>query len=371
MRLSSRGDGLASRPVSSDRSGTLLLRGRPGRFSRQVRDLVVAMKPVAAPGNRFPELLTASLADKERIAIVPFAWDELGSSAYDAVVFHWPTEFFRPESRRKVLALLARALRDKMLHGTKFVWIVHNLQPHDGGNMQSSLTTGLFLRLLDGLIFLSETSRSQMHALYPLGRRIPSLVSAHGVYPNVNRPPSLRTAEDTKGRILFFGALRDYKNPVGLVKAARAVATEPFTLTVAGHLWPGTGLADEIRDAAGNDPRIRLVFRTEPIPEDELERMIDGHDAVVLPYTNVLNSGVAFHALSRNKPILAPAVGSLPELRDEVGADWVTLFEGQFGTEDLERFLTDIRATKAPAPDLSRFAWDKIGLEVADFLRSL
>ncbi len=337
----------------------------------RTRPRVIAMKPLDAPSNRFPRLLVDAMTPIPGHSVVPFEWSELGKGAYDVVVFHWPTEFFRPGSRRKTLDLLRRALIDKLRHGTTFVWLVHNLQPHDGGSLASPLTTHLFLRLLGGVIFLSEQSQKQLYAMHPITRRIKSLVTAHGVYPDVEHAPKPYSQKTAAGRILFFGVIRAYKNPVGLVRAARDVRAAPFSLHIAGRLWEDESLRDEIVAAAAEDARITLDLRADHIPEDELERLIDDHDAVVLPYDKVLNSGVAFHALCRNKPILAPAVGSLPELRDAVGPDWVHLFEGPLNTGHLETFAGALAEMTSPAPDMSRFAWDRIGRDTAAFLTSL
>jgi hypothetical protein len=321
-----------------------------------------------APANRFPGLLAEAIADALDDRIVAFSWDGLGSGAYDRVVFHWPTEFFRPDSRRKTMALLTRAARDKLRHGTRFFWIVHNLEPHDGGSLSSPLTRSLFFRLLDGLVFLSEDSRGQLHALNPQTRRIASLVTAHGTYPDVARPPRRFAKPEGPVRLLFFGAIRAYKNPVGLVRAATAAHGVPFQLTLAGSVWQHGELANDIAAAAGDDPRITLDIRDHPIPEDELEAMIDAHDAVVLPYDKVLNSGVALHALCRNKPILGPNTGSLPELRGQVGAPWVCLFDGPFAAPHIAEFVSHVRGLAAATPDLSRHDWARIGRETADFL---
>ncbi|KPQ15123.1 MAG: hypothetical protein HLUCCO18_13330 [Rhodobacteraceae bacterium HLUCCO18] len=328
----------------------------------------IALKPLDAPANRFPGLLAEAIGDALDHRIVPFAWDRLGTGAYDTVVFHWPTEFFRPDSRRKTLALLARAARDKLRHGTRFFWIVHNLEPHDGGSLSSPLTRSLFFRLLDGLIFLSEDSRAQLHARHPETRRIASLVTAHGTYPQVARPPRPFAPPEGPVRLLFFGAIRAYKNPVGLVRAASAADGVPFELTLAGSVWQHGDLAKDIVTTAGGDPRITLDIREHPILEDELEAMIDAHDAVVLPYDKVLNSGVALHALCRNKPILGPNTGSLPELRGQVGAPWVRLFDGPFAAPHIAKFVSHVRGLSAATPDLSRHDWTRIGRETADFL---
>lgn len=340
------------------------------RAAPQSSELVVAMKPLAAPSNRFPELISTQLRGERGLTVVPFEWAHLGQGVYDVVVFQWPDEFFMPESRRKSLGLLRRAYRDKVTRGTSFVWIVHNLAPHDGAGRTSRLTCSLFFRLLDGVIALSASSLAELHIRYPETRRIPSLCTAHGTYPSL-APPAPYRAKETRGRLLFFGALRAYKNPLGLVNAVQAIDDVPLSLTIAGHTWRGDGLAQQVAEAAAGDPRITLDLRSEPIPERELERMIDAHDGIVLPYTNILNSGVALHALSRNRPILAPNAGSLPELREQAGSAWVHLFDGAFGDNDLRRFLAVLPLIPAARPDLSHFSWERIGDDVARFLRAL
>jgi hypothetical protein len=92
---------------------------------------------------------------------------------------------------------------------------------------------------------------------------------------------------------------------------------------------------------------------------------------VVLPYRNILNSGVALHALGRNKPILAPRIGSLPELQQELGEEWVHLFDGEITADHITRFLASLDACKSGAPDLSAYEWQRVGNDVTDFLRSL
>src|SRR4051794_21663748 len=67
----------------------------------------------------------------------------------------------------------------------------------------------------------------------------------------------------------------------------------------------------------------------------------------------------------------APAMGSLPELRDAAGHQWVQLFDGEISAEKIDRFLAGIAGIAHPAPDLSAFAWDRIGSEVSDFLARL
>ena len=96
----------------------------------------------------------------------------------------------------------------------------------------------------------------------------------------------------------------------------------------------------KLRELADGDDRISLEIHEEVVPDEELEAVIDAHDAAVLPYRNILNSGSALHALSRNKPVLAPRMGSLPELLATVGPEWVHLFDGEINSEAIEQFLS-------------------------------
>lgn len=341
----------------------LSLAPRPSAVAAAARRRpVVALKPLTAEGNAFSGAFSSHLDGA--FECVPFAWDGLGRRAYDLVVFHWPTEFFRPTSRKETAALLARMALDR-LRGTRFIWVAHNLAPHDGGSLASPATREAFLRLLDGVIYLSAHSRGEAERLYPVLKSKPALVTVHGRYGEAARPATPhRTGA---GRLLTFGLIRAYKNVAGLVRAAREVSAAPFALTVAGTPFED-GLVDEIRAAAAGDPRIRLDIRDALMPAAELEALIDAHDAVVLPYSGVLNSGVALHGLGRNRPVLAPRMGSLPELAEAVGPDFVHLYDGPMRANVLDAFLAATAGRDLGVADLSAYGWDRVGRDVSAFL---
>ncbi len=121
--------------------------------------------------------------------------------------------------------------------------------------------------------------------------------------------------------------------------------------------------------AQGHEHHITLDLRHEPLSDAELEDILDQHDAVALPYRTILNSGSALHALSRNKPVLAPHIGSLPELQNQVGADWIYLYEGDVTGDVVNRFADWIQhcTARGTAP-LELFRWDTIGPQIAHFI---
>lgn len=96
-----------------------------------------------------------------------------------------------------------------------------------------------------------------------------------------------------------------------------------------------------LKDLAANSPAVELDIRDELVPQNDLEAALDLSDGVVLPYRKILNSGAALFALSRNRPVMAPRLGTLPELKDEIGRDWVHLYAGT-------TFANRISATSRP-----------------------
>ena len=341
------------RAGATERGGATERDGRP----------VIALDPLATPGNGFCELFAAALAPRPVEAL---DWDRAVRGHYDAAVLHWPTAFFRP-SRRAWTALALLRMARARVRGTRFVWVVHNLRPHDGGGAESALTRTAFLWLLSGIVHLSEFSRGALRREYRLAPWTREAVTVHGAYPGKAAPPR---EPGGPTRLLLFGHVRRYKNIPHLVSLVRAVPE--LSLVVAGRVWDDA-LAREIRDAAGDDPRIRLDLRDAPLGDDEIERVIADCDVVALPYGegggSVLNSGVAFHALSRGRRVLAPAIGALPELSRAVGPGWMHVFEPPLTEQALRAFS----ATPPPAgqPDLSRHGWDRVGRDVGGFLDEL
>ena len=86
-------------------------------------------------------------------------------------------------------------------------------------------------------------------------------------------------------------------------------------------------------------------------------------DLVVLPFTEILNSGSAILALSFNRPLLVPSRGAMAELFDIIGPDWVRLYDGPLTSQILEEAVlwANEKSSSSAVIDLGRLDWDKIG----------
>jgi glycosyltransferase involved in cell wall biosynthesis len=154
-------------------------------------------------------------------------------------------------------------------------------------------------------------------ALFPLSQHVESLLRAQNLPPKIIKlwhppftfgpqaPPPLR--HGGRPRILCFGRLLPYK---GLDLLADALAsfgeTLPYDIKICGD-GPNSPELDRLKTT----PHVTVDHRW--IPESELPHLIAWSDAIILPYREASQSGVAAAAIAQGRYILATNVGGLPE----------------------------------------------------------
>jgi len=131
-------------------------------------------------------------------------------------------------------------------------------------------------------------------------------------------------------------------------------------------------VAAQIAGIAANASNILLDIRAAPLSDADIERAVDAADGIVLPYQAILNSGAAIFALSRGRPVLAPRTGSLPELQEMVGANWLQLYDGAIDARIVSDFATWLRGRPPLGmPDLTALSWDRVGGDVDRLLEAV
>lgn len=294
--------------------------------------------------------------------------------------FHFP-EFiagFESLSRmKKESGKLFLSLRLAKAMGSKVVWTAHNAGPHECPHPEAAKRfMSKWTGFVDGVIFLSEASKSEVIAKYAELSILPNAVIPHGHYKDVLKGGiEQKLARKDAGLpeqglvIASIGAVRRYKNLPLLVKAFLAVAQSTDCLLVAGA-YGEDALRQDIEAAAAGDARVHLRFGL--LSELEMESLHSAADLLVSPYSQILNSGSAFYALSCSRPFLGPRLGSLPEIQAVVGDEWVRLYEGAFGAEVLREAMESLRTNPLRgAPDLDPFDWKLIGEATVEFFRNV
>ena len=278
----------------------------------------------------------------------------------DAWHLHWPERYVRapggPSWPIVNLAKLTVFLVLAHMLGVRVVLTVHNLAPHEGDRIGRA-ALAVSARACHVSLHLSASARHAALDRWPTLRAKAALVTPHGTYAVGPLPAPFGEDETTFG---FFGAIRPYKGVPKLLEAFSQLEG-PCRLRILGD--PLTAdLAREIEEAVAADRRTSA--RLEYVDDRDLVEELAAIDVVVLPYTAILNSGSAMHALSAGRPVVAPRLGSLAELAEQVGPRWMALFDGALDAEDLRRAKSSFRERTAPdpgaRPDLSAFSWRAI-----------
>jgi hypothetical protein len=72
-------------------------------------------------------------------------------------------------------------------------------------------------------------------------------------------------------------------------------------------------------------------------------------DAVLINQQTTLNSGTLLLALSMNRPVIAPACGSVGELAEQLGGAWIQTFTGELNAQGLRALLDNLKSRSRPA----------------------
>jgi glycosyltransferase involved in cell wall biosynthesis len=262
----------------------------------------------------------------------------------DILHLHWPEIAINGRSRLRALVrgsiflLLVAAAR---LRGVRVVWTVHSVQAHERDHpwLEPWFWRG-FTRLLSGYTTLSHGGGEAARRRFAALSRIPEFVIPHGhfrgTYPDAVGAAEARSRLGISADAAvygFLGQIRPYKNVPHLIQAFRRLPDAGARLIIAGRPdSPATRQA--VEQAAHGDGRILSVL--EHVPDDRIQLYLRASDVIVLPFTDVLNSGSALLALAFDRPVVVPLLGAMGELQAAVGDAWVRTFSGALTAETLE-----------------------------------
>jgi glycogen synthase len=198
----------------------------------------------------------------------------------------------------------------------------------------------LALRYADRIVSPGGDVYGSFRRFYPPGELAPEWQILHTV-PRGGTP----TLPDTEGRegplrMLYLGRLERRKGVQNLIRAATALRSEDWHLTLVGgdtETAPlRTSMRQQLELMVAADPRIE--FRTS-VPSSEIPALMRDHDLVVMPSLWECWPNVALEALSQNRPILASPVGGLLGMVQPAESGWLTR---RVGTADLIERLDEL-----------------------------
>lgn len=244
----------------------------------------------------------------------PFTWistaRKINALKPDLAILQWWHPFFAP-TYWSILKLLNKRIRA--------LFCCHNVLPHEGFPCKSLLAK-LVLRQGDAFLVHSATDEKDLLRLVanPHCVKMPLLTFNAFRQRGLSQAESralLGLAEDEEV-MLFFGFIRKYKGLKQLLRAMPSILEErpKAHLLVVGEFFEGDkqDYLDLIKDSGIPESALTLVDGY--LPDREVEPYFAACDLVVLPYESATQSAVVQTAYDFEKPVVATAVGGLPEV---------------------------------------------------------
>ncbi len=225
--------------------------------------------------------------------------------------------------------------------GMKLFWTLYN-EPK--GNFSSQRLERLGRKMMfhqaDKILCPSNTTRNLLLERYPT---LPDWKVVHLPHHNFQgyfpKQVSKRQAWDylgirPKGKVFIcFGGIHPYKGLTDVIPLFGKHPLKEHTLIVAGNP-SNKHYAATIEGLCAQYDNVHTFLRY--VSRDDLQYYLQAADIFVMPFKDVLNSGSMMLALSFGKPLVAPAVGAIPEV---LSPGCSVLFQ-QAGSSELKKALS-------------------------------
>lgn len=251
---------------------------------------------------------------------------DLRTSTHDLVHVQWPEElscWSRPS--RECLQSLFMSL-DHWNAQAKVLLTVHNFYPHgcEGDPTYHELYDG-FYRRASVVHHFSNASRELVCAEFPGARERCHIVTAPFNYdlllpPTRDRDIARREygLADRDIAVLVFGALRTWAEVKLIRQAFTGAKVKHKRLIMAGRYQerqPRSVWTQRYRRQSWGTwlKRQRAVEINGYVPDDQVHRVFDAADIVVVPRLKDLSSGIPSMAMTFGKLVIAPRHGAFPD----------------------------------------------------------
>lgn len=345
----------------------------------------VLMMPDYREGNPYQQLLADAVETTGTQVIFPQGYRRLfpifravrgQRPSVQILHLHWLEAYLRGNHPFSKAVYAVKFLTDILLirfTGTHLVWTVHDQLEHDSSFPQiERWVRKVLIRLADRLVVHSQSALNSLSHEY---RVDPSKVDiiAHGHYretygkaiDQIQARKQLNLS--LKGKLyLHLGALRPYKGIEHLLEVWQANQENltDATLLIAGLSYDSQYL-QKLESLISHTERV--IFYPQFIKDEQIHLFFSAADLVVLPYQRILTSGSAILAMSYGKPVIAPRLGSIPEVLST--ADWLL-----YNSNDIQGLNRAIQqSVTCSLPELQeltiracdRLNWETIGQQTA------
>jgi len=257
---------------------------------------------------------------------IRFRWFLRRKVRDDVLHLHWPSYYYSgPRRLRFVWRIMVHSLFLLLvrLRGTKVIWTMHNLYPHDMKYQRLEWVGRVAtLAFTNAVIAHDEKMLEAVRREFVFRRPgfVLPLMSYVGEYPDEVTKDAARKRlqiSDDAFVYLAFGWVRPYKGIELILEAFRRVRRPGDRLIIAGDPIPKS-YGKQLDQMIGTDSQVIRMFQF--IPHSDVQVLFKASNVAVLASAERFNSAAAMLALSFGRPILAPSKCVPPSIETGVAA---------------------------------------------------
>lgn len=191
-----------------------------------------------------------------------------------------------------------------MSEKAKIYQVIHEVIPHAGDSQVKmvDLMNKAVVRLADTIVLRNKTYIQDMINRYGISANRVKYLELWRRYPAYTTPVH-------SGRVLFFGRINPYKGADNLLEIAKLCPNIQFD--VVGRVDPQM---KEIVEQLEKRENVKL--NNDYVTDEEMREAFLGCDWVIIPYNSASQSGIIIDAYKYSRPVIAFAVGAIPEQVD-------------------------------------------------------
>lgn len=183
--------------------------------------------------------------------------------------------------------------------------VIHEVIPHEGDSQVKmvDLMNKAVVKFADTIVLRNKTYIQDMIDRYGISADRVKYLELWRRYPAYTTPVH-------SGRVLFFGRINPYKGADNLLEIVRLCPNIQFD--VVGRV---DSQMQGIVDQLAKEKNVKL--NNDYVTEAEMREAFVNCDWVIVPYNSASQSGIIIDAYKYSRPVIAFAVGAIPEQVDD------------------------------------------------------
>ena len=221
--------------------------------------------------------------------------------------------------------------------------VIHEVIPHEGDSQVKlvDLMNKAVVKFADTIVLRNKTYIQDMIDRYKISTDRVKYLELWRRYPEYTTPVH-------SGRALFFGRINPYKGADNLLEIVRLCPEIQFD--VIGRV---DSQMQEVVHQLSKEANVRL--NNDYVTDEEMRKAFIDCDWAIVPYNSASQSGIIIDAYKYSRPIIAFAVGAIPEQVDADKSGY--LVESGNNEKFAEKLKEAINLSRDEYDAMSRYAY--------------